>query len=212
MPDAMLPARPSARVVVSASMPRSRQAATVAPKTPQTPVGWKPRRWNPSGAAMPMRVTVSVAATIAARVCAPGRADGLGDGDRRGHDDRRHMGDRCLVGVVEVEAVAEHAVGQRGGGRGNAVRAADRAGGTRPRVLGHREPWERLSDAQRGEPTAQRVEDVVARDRAYLRGHVGEVQGRRPGRELLRRGPLLGLDRHVLMMPRPAMCLTYARW
>ena len=71
MPDAMLPARPSARVVVSASMPRRRQAATVAPKTPQTPVGWKPRRWKPSGAAMPMRVTVSVAATIAARVCAP---------------------------------------------------------------------------------------------------------------------------------------------
>ena len=159
-----------------------------------------------------MRVTVSVAGDDRGEGLRPGRADGLRDGDRRGDDDGRHVGDRRLVGVVEVEAVAEHAVGERGGGRGNAVRAADRAGRTRPRVLGHGEPRERLSDAQRGEPAAQRVEDVVARDRAYLGGHVGEVQGRRPGRELLRRGPLLGLDRHVLMMPRPSMCLTYARW
>ena len=37
-------------------------------------------------------------------------------------------------------------------------------------------PGERLSDAQRGEPAAQRVEDVLARDRAYLGGNVGEVR------------------------------------
>ena len=78
--------------------------------------------------------------------------------------------------VVEVEAVAEHAVGERGGGCRDAVGAADGAGRTRPCVLRHGEPGKRLPDAERGEPATQRVEDVVARDRTYLGGHVGEFQ------------------------------------
>ena len=93
---------------------------------------------------------------------------------------------------------------------GHAVGAADRAGGTRPRVVRDGESGEGLPDAQRGESAAERVEHVLARDGAYFGGDVGEVEGRRPRRELLRRGPLLGLGRHALMMPCPGMCLTYA--
>ena len=58
----MLPASPRALVVVSASRPARRAAAAVAPKTPQTDVGWKPRAWKAPDAAMPIRDTTSVPA------------------------------------------------------------------------------------------------------------------------------------------------------
>ena len=208
----MLPARPSARVVVSASMPRRRQAATVAPKTPQTPVGWKPRRWKPSGAAMPMRVTVSVAATIAARVCAPVAPTASAAAIAAGTTtvatwaiDASCVSSKSRPWQSMPLASAAAAAGTRSA-RPIALEGPD------PASSATASPGRASPTPERGEPAAQRIEDVLARDRAYLGGHVGELEGRRPGRELLRRGPLLGLDRHVLMMPRPAMCLTYAHW
>ncbi len=56
---------PSAHVVRTASSDSSRAAATVAPKTPHTPVAWKPRRWNSPSAAAPRRATASQPATYA---------------------------------------------------------------------------------------------------------------------------------------------------
>ena len=38
----------------------------MAPNTPQTAVGWNPRAWKASPAAIPRRVTISLPATIAA--------------------------------------------------------------------------------------------------------------------------------------------------
>jgi hypothetical protein len=131
-----------------------------------------------------------------------GGADGLRDGQRGGDDDRRDVGDRRLVRVVEVQAVAEHAVGQRRGRRRDRAGAPDGARGPGARVLGDGEPGEGLAHAQGGQAAAQRVEDVLARDRADLDGDVAQPEGRRPRRELQRRGPLLGLDRHAGMMPR----------
>ncbi len=61
----MLPAIPSARVVRAASSPRSRHTAAVAPKMPTTAVGCSPRSWKALGAAMPIRATISLPATIA---------------------------------------------------------------------------------------------------------------------------------------------------
>ena len=69
----MLPASPSALVVVSASRPARRAAAAVAPKTPQTDVGWKPRAWKAPEAAMPIRDTTSVPAVTAVRTSSPDR-------------------------------------------------------------------------------------------------------------------------------------------
>ena len=62
---------PSALVSASGVEPLSRPAASVPPKMPQTDVGWKPRLWNALGAAMPMRVTVSLPMTIAVRSSRP---------------------------------------------------------------------------------------------------------------------------------------------
>jgi hypothetical protein len=58
-PEAWLPAIPSAFAVCSAESPRRRAVAAAAAKTPQTEVGWKPRRCISPGLARPIREPIS---------------------------------------------------------------------------------------------------------------------------------------------------------
>jgi len=65
---------PSALVSATASRPSRRPAATVAPNTPHTEVGWKPRWRNSTGAAMPTRIAASepaITAAVKSRPVAP---------------------------------------------------------------------------------------------------------------------------------------------
>src|ERR1700680_549540 len=108
---------PRALAVASTEAPPSRQAAATPPKIPQIAVGWKPRAWKAPEAAIPTRVTTSLPATIAAKssgaAAAPASGARLGSGRRGRADDDTDVGDRIGVGVVEVETVAEHRVGER---------------------------------------------------------------------------------------------------
>jgi len=69
----MLPAMPSAFVVASASSPRNRDAASVAPNTPHTDDGWKPVFMYCEETAEPIRATASLPATTAVRTSRPER-------------------------------------------------------------------------------------------------------------------------------------------
>ncbi len=54
---------PCAMTACSRPRPISRAAASVAPKAPTSPVGWKPTWWKPLLATTPTRVETSMAAT-----------------------------------------------------------------------------------------------------------------------------------------------------
>ena len=71
IPLAWLPQSPKAVASSAAVSPRSRPAAAAAPKDPHSAVGWKPRRWNAPGQALPTAAMTSTPATIAASTSAP---------------------------------------------------------------------------------------------------------------------------------------------
>jgi hypothetical protein len=118
---------------------------------------------------------------------ATARAGRLGDCDGRRHDHGRHVCNRLGMGVVEVETVAEHRVGEGGVRR--------RQPGLQPdhRCLGlAAEPGHRRAalggDAQavRGEAAADRVEHVQLGRLDDRRWYGVEIQLERPGCEPLR--------------------------
>ena len=63
---------------------------------------------------MPTRLTTSLPATIAVSSVAPVAPAASAAASAAGHDDRRDVADGVGVRVVEVEAVAEHRVRERG--------------------------------------------------------------------------------------------------
>ena len=86
----------------------------------------------------------------------PGR---LGDRDGGGRDHHTDVADRVGVGVVEVEPVAEHAVGERRRGRRGTGRCPDHARRPAPRRR-DRAPGGRDPPCVRGEPRAEGIEQV----------------------------------------------------
>ena len=110
----------------------------------------------------------------------------LGQGEGAGQARRGRVDDAGEMGVVEIEAVDQDAVGQRRIAHGEALRAADH------RAL----PWAteggdageralRVRIGVRGQPNAKRVEDEELGVVEHRARDVGEGQGRREGGELL---------------------------
>ena len=185
----MLPAMPSALAASAVARPPRCAAAAVAPKIPQIAVGWKPRSWKAPGVAMPTRVTISLPATIAVEQLAAARAARLRDRERGRHDDRGDVRHRVGVRVVEVEAVAEHRVGEGGVRRRQPGVEPDHRRLRLAAELRHRRAA-LGADAEpvRGEPAAEDVEHVQLRGLDDGRRHVVEVELERPGGEPLRGG------------------------
>ena len=136
---------------------RSRWRASRARRRPSCPA---PRRTRPC----PSRQVDLDAHGRGGEVRGAGRADGLGGGERRGQDGRRRVQHRRQVGVVEVEAVRQRAVDQRGRRRGQRRPSADRRS----------PPASRPTPATTAAVTARRL--GVARRRGSCRA------GRRCGR------------------------------
>ena len=73
MPEAMLPAMPSASVACCASSRRAEATAPAAASAPMTAVGWKPAAWIALGATRLRRHISSAPTTMPRRASAPDR-------------------------------------------------------------------------------------------------------------------------------------------
>ena len=183
----MLPAIPNALAASATDSPRRRAAAAVAPKMPQIAVGWKPRRWNSPGVAIPIRVTISLPATIAARSSRPGAACDSAAADAAGTT-------TVLTCATESECVSSKsspwqsiAFANAAFGAGSpAARPITDASGSPPSSAIAVRPSAGDPEPMRGEAAPEHVERVQLCRSEHLVGHRLELELERERREPFR--------------------------
>ena len=114
MPDAMLPAMPSADAIASGGSRSAAPTAPAAASAPNTAVGWKPALCVAFGATRLSRHSSSVAGHDADEQPVAAESFALARGQDRGNNDRARMHRAALERVVEIFAVRRRAVDERG--------------------------------------------------------------------------------------------------
>ena len=126
MPEAKLPAMPSASTSCLALRPSAAPTPAAAPMTPKIAVGWKPALCTAFGTTVESRHMVSVPTAMPKSAAAPSALVALAGRQHRRHHHRAGMHRAALEGVVEILAMRGGAVDEGGAGRAQRAGVADR--------------------------------------------------------------------------------------